>query len=46
MDAIVCQAEDKATEIAIDVKANAEIVALTSNELSFVGGGLLGVCFA
>jgi uncharacterized protein YggU (UPF0235/DUF167 family) len=46
MDAIVCQAEVKATEIAVEGKANEEIVALTSNELSFVGGGLLGVCFA
>lgn len=46
MDAIVCQAaEIISTGITAEAKAKDEIVALTSTEMSFVGGGLLGVCF-
>lgn len=46
MDAIVCQAaEIISAEIAAEAKAKDEIVSLTSAEMSFVGGGLLGVCF-
>jgi hypothetical protein len=46
MDAIVCQAAELIrAEIAAEAQAKEEVVALTSTELSFVGGGLLGVCF-
>jgi hypothetical protein len=48
MEAIVCQVtEAKAAEISVDAQAVADsITPLTSTEMSFVGGGLLGVCFA
>lgn len=47
MDAIVCQAAELINaDIAAEAQTKDEIVALTSTEMSFVGGGLLGVCFA
>jgi hypothetical protein len=48
MEAIVCQvAEAKAVEISVDAQAVADsITLLTSTEMSFVGGGLMAVCFA
>lgn len=46
MDAIVCQAaEIIAAEFVAEAKAKDEMATLTSAEMSFVGGGLLGVCF-
>jgi hypothetical protein len=46
MDAIVCQASEiNNAEIAVEAKAKDEIVTLSNVEMSFVGGGLLGVCF-
>ena len=43
MDAIVCQA---AEVVAAEAQAEEQVVALTSTEMSFIGGGLIQVVFA
>ena len=43
MDAIVCQAAELA---AAEGKAEAQVVTLSSTEMSYVGGGLMQVVFA
>jgi len=47
METTVCQAVDtKTIEIADEQVTVDSIMALSSTEMSFVGGGLMAVCFA
>ena len=48
MEAFVCQVSDvNAAEIIADEQVRADSIStLSSAEMSFVGGGLLGLCFA